>query len=117
MEVGSEIFEKAFAELMVILNVNLNVEREVWALAHAIKYAENEPYYPNPKGSVQKIYNEIFLTRATCYYRRKMLPINEIRESNNIRGYEVSRIFSLKSQLHPLPVPYPLFNTNPKNIK
>jgi len=90
----------AFEYLRVLLGV-FEGERKLHLIMRAIQYANPMEYFHGPKSIEEQIRREIFLVRATSYWRRKMLKFNidNYEQINNIRKYEQYEVTMLQMKL------------------
>src|SRR5574337_1917900 len=92
MNESENLKEQKVVELLsLLLNINSDDVRQKLLLIRAIKYANIDTYTVSPKNSVENILNEIFLTRAENWWRRKIINIHDDegrKKYYNIEKYE-----------------------------
>ena len=86
--------EDALPFLMVYLGIFPEDFRELTILTNAIKYADISNWVDEPKCTIDATKKEIFIVKATFYYKRKLLNVFKdekiIRQLRENEEYEVS---------------------------
>jgi len=106
-EIKKEENEKlAFDYLRVLLGV-VDEDRKLMLIYDAIRYADPMEYFNEPKSKQEAIRREMFLVRASSYWKRKMLTFNNDNygQINKIRNYEQHEVTRLKMQLQTTVIP------------
>lgn len=105
-------YQKAIEYLSVFANIDLNDAKQRILLIRAIEYADISRYVPAPKSVEDSVYNEIFVEKATCHFRRKMLDMtdkNNIKLYRDIQEHEWGRVSRLKMRLPPSKLIFPQY--------
>ena len=102
-EQEEELFKHAVNVLCLEIPVNADDTKELMLLGRAIQYADISYYCAVPKDIYERTDREIFLLKASCYFKRKKInPVtHEDREViRQIENYEHNnvRILRLKYQ-------------------
>lgn len=95
----NENYEEAFKYLSIYIGIDLNDAKQCSLLLRAIDYADISKYTPVPTSIEDRTYNEIFTTKAHCYFKRKMLPVEEWGTIKEIFNYEFQTVAILKRKL------------------
>ena len=98
-----ELYKHAVSVLCLEIPVNADDPKELVLLGRAIRYADISYYFATPKDRHESIDREIFLIKASCYFKRKKInPLShEDREViRQIENYEHNnvRLLRLKYQ-------------------
>lgn len=97
-----ENYEKAVEYLSMYVNIDLNDTRQRISLTRAIEYADIENYTVSPRNIYESVNNEIFITKASCHFKRKMLNmINDHKQYRDIQEYEWMAVSRLRLRLPP----------------
>ena len=91
--------KQAFAFLAIELGIDISSARECFLLSRAIMYADAYNYYDQPTTNEENATKQIFLIRATSYFRRKALNPFEndnLKIINSIRNHEEYSVLNLK---------------------
>lgn len=84
-----------------LVNLDLDDARQMILTIRAMEYADTTKYIVEPKTHEESIMNEIFFLKATCYWKRKMLSINDVKQIQAIQKHEHWEVMRLKSKLPP----------------
>lgn len=105
MDVEKDKVLKALTHLSIEMNINfLYDERRMFTMIRAFEYAGLDSFFIEPKSTVEIICNEIFYTRATGYFNRKMKELfkgTTRKELYDIWNFEQNTVHHLKMQLPP----------------
>ena len=94
-----EKLRKAFPSLAVLINLDLMEAKQIFLAIKAMEYADISTYTVEPKTKEENIMNEIFLIKASCYWQRKMVSIDNIKQIQRIQQHEHMEVMKLKSRL------------------
>ena len=66
-----------------------------------MEYANTDNFFINPKTQVELARTEIFFIKAVSYWKRKMLPIDAVKQIMAIQKHERWEVMRIKSRLLP----------------
>ena len=94
-----EKVNKILPAFACLVNLDLNDARQMILTIRAFEYANADTYTLEPKTREESVKNEIFFTKASCYWKRKMLSIYDVKQIQAIQKHEHWEVARLKSRL------------------
>ena len=87
-EQEDELYKDAVSVLCLEIPVNADDHKELVLLGRAIKYADISLYCVYPKNIYESTDREIFLIKASCYFKRKKINPLSHKDREVIRQIE-----------------------------
>lgn len=94
-----EKVKKILPSFACLVNLDLNDARQMILTIRAFEYANTDTYTLEPKTREESVKNEIFFTKASCYWKRKMLSIDDVKQIQAIQKHEHWEVSRLKANL------------------
>jgi len=96
-----EKLRHAFPSLSALINLDLSEPKQIILAIRGMEYANTDNYFIEPKTNVEVARNEIFFIKAASYWKRKMLPIDAVKQIIAIQKHEHLEVTMIKSRLLP----------------
>lgn len=96
-----EKLRHAFPSVAALISLDLSEPKQIILVIRGMEYANTDNYFIEPKTNVELARNEIFFIKAASYWKRKMLPIDAVKQIMAIQKHEHCEVMRIKSRLLP----------------
>jgi len=96
-----EKLRHAFPSLANLIELKLSEPKQILLAIKAMEYANTDNFFIEPKTQVELARTEIFFIKAVSYWKRKMLPIDAVKQIMAIQKHEHWEVMRIKSRLLP----------------
>jgi len=96
-----EKLRRAFPSLATLTQLKFSEPKQIILAIRGMEYANTDNYFIEPKTQVELARTEIFFIKAVSYWKRKMLPIDAVKQIMAIQKHEHWEVMRIKSRLLP----------------